>query len=408
MRRSRVIGTRALAIVAALVVVPAVLAASAEAQTLRERLDSSLTIPGVSRARTGAFALEPATGRILYGLHRNRSLAPASNQKLAVTLSVLDRLGPDYRIQTAVFGHGSLSGRTWRGRLILKGYGDPTLTATDLRTLAQAVRNQGIRRVTGRIFGDETYYDRRRTAAGWRSSWYKVESPPLSALVVGRAKVGGRTVDNPARAAVSRFRTALRNAGVTVLGRATVARAPSGSVFLTRIRSASTGTLVRRMNKSSDNFFAEMLVKHLGAQVRDAGTTAAGCRVMRGVLRRRGVPLTGVRLADGSGLSLHNRFTARALGRLLASAWGDPEVRRPFIASLPVAGVDGTLEDRMRRRPARGRIRAKTGTTSTASALSGFAGSRYVFSVLQNGSPIAWENARRAQDRFAQALARAL
>lgn len=408
MRENRVIGRRVLAIVAALVVVPAILAAPAPAQSLGERLDRSLTVSGVSRARTGAFVLEPATGRVLYGLHRNRSLAPASNQKLAVTLSVLDRLGPGYRIQTAVFGHGSLEGRTWRGRLVLKGYGDPTLTAGDLRTLAQAVRNQGIRRVTGRIFGDETYFDKRRTADGWRSSWYKVESPPLSALVVNRAKVGRRTVDSPARAAAQRFRTALRNAGVRVLGRASVARAPGGSVFLTRIRSASLATLVRRMNKSSDNFFAEMLVKHLGARIRDAGTTAAGCRVMRGVFRRRGVPLTGVRLADGSGLSLYNRLTARALGRLLASAWGDAELRQPFIASLPVAGVDGTLEERMRRRPARGRIRAKTGTTSTASALSGFAGGRYVFSILQNGSPIPWENARRAQDRFAQALAGAL
>jgi D-alanyl-D-alanine carboxypeptidase/D-alanyl-D-alanine-endopeptidase (penicillin-binding protein 4) len=150
-----------------------------------------------------------------------------------------------------------------------------------------------------------------------------------------------------------------------------------------------------------------MLVKHLGAKLRGAGTTAAGCIVLRRVLERRNVPLAGVRLADGSGLSLLDRFTARALGRLLTSAWRDPAVRGPLVASLPIAGVDGTLKDRMRSGPARGRVRAKTGTTFGASALSGYVGTRYVFSILQNGNRIPWETARRAQDRFAQVLAAA-
>ncbi|MGH3014301.1 MAG: D-alanyl-D-alanine carboxypeptidase, partial [Gaiellaceae bacterium] len=104
-------------------------------------------------------------------------------------------------------------------------------------------------------------------------------------------------------------------------------------------------------------------------------------------------------------LSLHDRLTARALGRLLASAWRDPAVRGPLVASLPIAGVDGTLRDRMRSGPARRRVRAKTGTTFGASSLSGYVGSRYAFSILQNGSRLPWDNARRAQDRFAQALA---
>jgi D-alanyl-D-alanine carboxypeptidase/D-alanyl-D-alanine-endopeptidase (penicillin-binding protein 4) len=162
------------------------------------------------------------------------------------------------------------------------------------------------------------------------------------------------------------------------------------------------------MNKMSDNFTAEMLMKHLGAQFRDQGTTAAGATVVRAELKSRGVPLAGVRLADGSGLSLLGRLTARAVGRLLVSAWGDPAVRPALVASLPIAGVDGTLEDRMRTGPARRRVRAKTGTTATASSLSGYVGTRYVFSILQNGHPIAWLSARKAQDRFARVLARAL
>jgi serine-type D-Ala-D-Ala carboxypeptidase/endopeptidase (penicillin-binding protein 4) len=407
-RRLGVIGGRLPALVAALVVVLGALAAPASAQSLRERLDRALTVSGVSRAKTGAFALDLRSGRVVFGSNTTRSLEPASNQKLAVSVAALDRLGAGHRIPTEVLARGTRSGTTWRGRIFLKGYGDPTLTRAALRTLAVAVRNQGIRRVVGSIAGDESYFDTRRVAAGWRPSWYKIESPPLSALVVSRAKVSGRTVDNPALSAARLFRLALRANGVAVVGRAVVRRAPGTATYLTRIRSVTTATLLRKMNKMSDNFTAEMLVKHLGARLRGAGTTVAGCIVVRRALERRGVPMGGVRLVDGSGLSLFDRFTARALGRLLTSAWRDPAVRRPLVASLPIAGVDGTLKDRMRSGPARRRVRAKTGTTFRASALSGYVGSRYVFSILQNGSRIPWENARRAQDRFAQVLARTL
>ncbi|HXV57702.1 MAG TPA: D-alanyl-D-alanine carboxypeptidase/D-alanyl-D-alanine-endopeptidase [Gaiellaceae bacterium] len=407
MRRNGVDPRRGLALLAALLAA-SVAAGPAAGQSLAERLDEALNIAGMPRAKTGAWAFDLAAGRAVYGQNARRSFQPASNQKLAVALAALARLGPGYRIPTEVIPDGTVAGTTLRGRLALKGYGDPTLSRTDLRRFAAAVRAAGIRRITGRIVGDERYYDRLRTGLGWRSSWYKVESPPLSALVVGRARVNGRTVDRPALAAARAFRDALVAAGVSVGGRAATGRAPAGVAPLAVRRSRTMTALVRRMNKPSDNFVAEMLLKHLGARFRDAGTAAAGCAVVRRVLRARSVPLDGVRCADGSGLSPYNRLTARAVGALLLSAWRNAAIRGPFVDSLPIAGVDGTLEDRMRSGPARGRVRAKTGTTSTASALSGYAGTRFVFSVLQNGSPVNWERARRAQNRFAQALARAL
>lgn len=405
---TRGVNARGMVGLAAALVATAALAAPASAQTLRQELDSALTIPGVSRARTGAFAFDLRSGNVIYGWHRDRSFRPASNEKLGVALAALDRLGPRYHIRTEVRAAGSRAGSTWRGRLVLRGFGDPTLTSSDLRRLAAKVRAAGIRRVTGRIWGDETYFDRRRTATGWRPSYYKNESPPLSALVVDGAKVNGRMVDNPALWAAKVFRKALIAAGISVRGRAGRAAAPGGSARLAAVRSASMTALVRRMNKTSDNFYAEMIVKHLGAADRGAGTTRAGCMVIRRVLSGREVPLAGVRIVDGSGLSRYDRAPARALGRLLISAWLDSTVREPFFSSLAVAGVSGTLKDRMRTGAARGRVRAKTGTTSRASALSGYVGTRYVFSVLQNGRPISVTNARRAQDRFARALARAL
>jgi PBP4 family serine-type D-alanyl-D-alanine carboxypeptidase len=162
------------------------------------------------------------------------------------------------------------------------------------------------------------------------------------------------------------------------------------------------------MNTESDNFVAEMLLKQVGAREAATGTTAAGARVARAELVERDVPLAGVRIVDGSGLSRLGRLTARALARLLESAWNDPAVARPFVASLAVAGVNGTLRDRMRAEPARGTVRAKTGTTSRSSSLAGFAGDGYVFAVLMNGSPVPVTAARAAQDRLGQLLSRAL
>jgi serine-type D-Ala-D-Ala carboxypeptidase/endopeptidase (penicillin-binding protein 4) len=161
------------------------------------------------------------------------------------------------------------------------------------------------------------------------------------------------------------------------------------------------------MDVDSDNFYAEMLLKELGAVQAGRGTTAAGAGLVTGLLAQAGIPLDGVRVVDGSGLSLLDRTTAGALAALLSTMWNDLDLRLELVDSLPIAGRTGTLHDRMRNTVAAGIVRAKTGTTSNASALSGFVGDRFVFSVLQNGYPVSWTWARVAQDRFAARLAAA-
>jgi D-alanyl-D-alanine carboxypeptidase/D-alanyl-D-alanine-endopeptidase (penicillin-binding protein 4) len=86
--------------------------------------------------------------------------------------------------------------------------------------------------------------------------------------------------------------------------------------------------------------------------------------------------------------------------------WLDPDLQQYVVPALPIAGETGTLEHRMRKGPAHGLVRAKTGTTNNSSALSGFVGDRYVFSVVENGRPVRTLNAERSQDRFSQVLAR--
>ena len=185
-----------------------------------------------------------------------------------------------------------------------------------------------------------------------------------------------------------------------------VGRAPASATVLGEVRSATLANVVTAMDRDSDNFRAEMLLKELGAEVGEGGTSVEGAAIVRNDLAAAKVPLTGVVIADGSGLSLLDRTTANALETLLVTVWNDPALRTPFWKALPVAGENGTLERRMEDGPARGVVRAKTGTTDEASALSGYVRDRYAFVVLQNGSPVSWSAARKAQDRFATALAR--
>ena len=166
------------------------------------------------------------------------------------------------------------------------------------------------------------------------------------------------------------------------------------------------------MNRPSDNFIAETLLKGLGARELGRGSTAAGARVVMRELRERGVPLAGVRIVDGSGLSSYDRLTVRALVALLIAAWSDPAIKAPFVASLPVAGVSGTLEDRMESGPARGRVRAKTGFIARVVCLSGYVeraggGAPLVFSVMLNDFTCSDDAAKAAVDAFVQQLARA-
>ena len=372
--------------------------------SLTNRLAKALAVPHVSQARTAAVAFDLQTGQTLFTEHESLSLAPASNEKLAVTYAALVGLGTAYKIETDVLGRGQQNGTVWQGHLLLVGHGDPTLSSADLADLAAQVRAAGITRVTGAVFGDETFFDARRTAPGWKPWYYVNESAPLSALTVDRGTYRGRISRNPALAAALLFRDALRRAGVAV-GGAGLGDEHGNEVPLAAVDSAPLSEIVRYMDRASDNFTAEIVLKQLGAIENTVGTSAGGAAYARRLLAAAGVPLAGVRLADGSGLSLLDRLTVRALAGILRAAWADPEVRPAFVAALPVAGINGTLSDRMRRPPARGNVLAKTGTTFQASALSGYVRRRYVFSVLQNGNPVSSFWARRAQDRFATALA---
>jgi serine-type D-Ala-D-Ala carboxypeptidase/endopeptidase (penicillin-binding protein 4) len=377
------------------------LAAGAAQASLGRRLAAALAGSGVDSARSAALVVDLRTGQTLFALNPRLSLAPASNEKLAVTFAALEALGPAYRIETAVLGRGRLEGTTWLGDLVLRGRGDPTLTRKNgLRDLAVQLRQAGIRRVSGAIVGDETYFDARRTAFGWKPEFYVNESPPLSALAIDRS-----TSADPASEATAAFREELRGVGIAVRGPVRLGRAPAYSFPLASVLSPPLRDIARVVGTESDNYAAELLLKQLGAVIARQGTSPAGAAVAMDVLAQEQIPVEGVRIVDGSGLSRLDRLTTGSIVAMLRAAFADPLIRPSFVASLAVAGRTGTLENRLRTPLTRGNVLAKTGTTSLACALSGFVRMRYAFAILQNGNPVPTFSARTAQDRFAYVLA---
>ena len=379
---------------------------SPQLTSLGAKLGAALAAPGIGPHRTGAMALDLASGRVLFAHNSSLGFVPASNEKLPVTYAALKVLGPSFRFPTEVRGQGTLAGDgTLTGNLVLKGYGDPTLSSARLRRLAERVHALGITHVTGLVIGDESFFDKLRTAPGWKASFYIEESPPLSALVVDRAWTGKRITLTPAYTAADLFRGMLIKAGVAVDGKARAFKA-GGKVLAVSV-SPPLGSILHAVDADSDNFSAELLLKELGAVGGSGGTSAAGAAVVLQVLGENHVPLIGVTIADGSGLSSLDRLTPQAIVAILQQCWNDGALRSTLVQAMAIAGHSGTLAHRLLGPRTRGTVIGKTGTTDLASVLSGFVHGRYAFAVIQNGTPVPWWTARGAQDRFVQLLAAA-
>lgn len=370
----------------------------------------------------GLRVLNLKTGKSICTLNSLARRSLASNNKLFTISTLLDRLD-DRRFPTRVFRAGVVKKGTLKGNLYLKGGGDPSFgtsaflnsylagEGTSVERLAAQVKASGIRRVTGRIFADDTIFDRLRGVAdsGYATSpWIG----PLSGLSFNAGYTSSslsQFSSNPPRLAARTLARALRARGVGVkpaVGvRATPPRWRTGKSMIARQVSPDMAWMARVTNLNSVNFWAEMMLKDLGAYVRGKGSTAEGTKVVRRTMAGLGVRVWPI---DGSGLTYGNRSTAHDVVKLLMQARSRPWAR-DLLLSLPTAGVDGTLADRMRGSAAQRRCHAKTGTLTGVSALSGYcfneSGRQFAFSILMNDVTNLY-TAHLAQDRIAALVAR--
>jgi len=140
--------------------------------------------------------------------------------------------------------------------------------------------------------------------------------------------------------------------------------------------------------KVSQNQYAETFLKAAGAASGGLGTTRGGRRAAVDTFVEWGIPADGYVISDGSGLSRYNYIAPATITTILARLHADPRHRDPFLATLPIAGKDGTIANRMRRSRAEGNAQAKTGSIANVRALSGYVktrdGETLAFSILAN------------------------
>jgi serine-type D-Ala-D-Ala carboxypeptidase/endopeptidase (penicillin-binding protein 4) len=391
MRRAAIL----LAVLAVLALLPA--GASAESKVCRQMRERLVAGGGVA---SGLFVVDADSGKAVCARAAKRPRSLASNTKLFTTSTALSRFGPEYRIATQLLTEGKIGlDGTLRGSLYLQGAGDPALgvpsfydrygggLGTNLLALKTQLREAGVRAVTGRLYADDTVFDRLRGVAdsGYATSPY---IGPLSGLAFNygyRGSIGQGFASDPATLAASKLARALNATGISLRATPALGNTPGGAEPLASVRSPTMSRLVEATDVYSNNFFAEMLAKLLGAHFGGGGTTAAGTAVVERFARGRG---SAIQAIDGSGLTRGNRASPYAVVRLLQSVAASP-VGDEFIQDLALTGREGTVADRTEGTAAYGRCRTKTGTLTGVSALSGYcfnrSGRRMIFSILMNG-----------------------
>ncbi len=385
-----------------------------------------------------------------YSLNRQRRLCaddehlplnPASLMKVLTSTAALTFMGPDYVFVTR-YSTDSLSNGVARN-LYVKGGGDPSIDDERLAGLAKSLASAGVRHIQGDIIIDQSYFDGfefdgripsrgwtynfpvsafavnfnsfggvapafggkpemavRQTKRGRKVSRPTGKGPGSFKLVNGQqtftdaagkinsAPVKGGLTQDPTFYAGSILKWFLEREGIVVDGRITSGPA-RGGLTLYQDQSEPLSIVLQRMNKKSNNFMAETVLKALAAKVYgQPGSTAKGVQVLRSFLDQIGVPKADYKIVNGSGLSRQNRISPHAILKTLVYAYRNPALQHDFLETLAIAGEDGTLKRWMRAPELVGNVHAKTGTLNDTIALAGFltahSGDKVVFSIITN------------------------
>jgi D-alanyl-D-alanine carboxypeptidase/D-alanyl-D-alanine-endopeptidase (penicillin-binding protein 4) len=406
------------AALAACLVLLLAFAGSAAAANPCGQMKAWLTAGGGSQS--GLMVMDAETEEVVCAANAEAPLPLASNTKLFTTSTALSKLGPTSTIATKVLTDGTIdSDGVLHGSLYLQGGGDPALgtpafynsylagLGTNIFAIVPQLKRAGIKGVTGRLYGDDTIFDRKRGVAdsNYATSIY---IGPLSGLDFNSGFAGNTSSSHfssdPAKLATQTLDNSMRHSGIRISPTIALGKTPADARSVAVIRSPPVSQIVNTTDVYSDNFFAEMLEKLLGARFGGAGTTAAGTQVVEEYARGLG---SDIQQVDGSGLTHSNLASAQDVVKLLLGVQKSP-IGDEFIQDLALSGKEGTTVGRMKGTAAYGRCRLKTGTLTGVSNLSGYCfntdGKIMVFSTLM-GSVGSTETAHAYQDKIAGAVA---
>ena len=370
----------------------------------------------------GLLIYNPLLGDTIYSVNHTQSMIPASNTKLFTTAAALDIMGSSYILSTQILSDdNNFSDSVLNGNIYLKGFGNPVFTSSELDSLVRELLNMGIKEITGDVIGDDTFFDDVYTRDDWiKGERANVRLPAISSLVLDRntkkvrKKRRGRWrtyriyVSDPPEYAAKIFREKLTEAGIFISGSSMVGVTPPTASMLVQ-SSIILSELIKLVNKHSDNFLAECLFKTIGAVASGKqGNSFYSTQAILTFIEDNAIYSEGTAVVDGSGISRYDQITVGAINGLLEKMYFDLKNFSDFYSSLSIAGVDGTLEDRISEKSEQINFRGKTGTLNGVSSLSGYlttkSGDELIVSILFEFTRGGSRKYRNAQDEIVKIL----
>ena len=344
---------------------------------------------------------------LLYELNPRTSMIPASITKLVTAAAAFEVLGISHDFKTVVYTDDTdIKDGIIDGNIYLKGYGDPDLNSYDISQLAKSISEKGITGITGNIIYDESYFDDEHYALAnyYNGDTHRNYWPYISALSFNKNSGGF----DPAATAASFLLDELVLNNVKVDGMVVSGITPSAAKEIAST-SHSFFNVIANMNKESDNQSAITVFKVIGAEYSSPpGSISKGEEAVINFLTNIGNPRSNFEILEGSGLSRFNSVNSDLYIRLLKYMYDNEKTFDYFYSSLAVAGVDGTLRNRMMGTEAEKNVHAKTGTLNSVSSLSGYAVSRdnelLIFYIAMNGFGNAANAIRYKQDLICETL----
>jgi D-alanyl-D-alanine carboxypeptidase/D-alanyl-D-alanine-endopeptidase (penicillin-binding protein 4) len=400
---------------------------------LRHLIDSLTTQAEFRNGYWGVLIVNPRTGDTLYSKNAGKLFMPASNMKIVTSAAALTLLGPDYTYKTTFLTDGPVRDSLLDGDLIVIGRGDPTISdnmrgvaTTVMDALADSIRAHGIRQITGRLVRVGDAFPDSTRGYGWEwddlGEYYAAgvdelifnEGMAPTTLRPPPDTVRDSAYSGPAKDPATAYLNALNDAmirkGITLDAGVldSILPTPFKMDTLFTFVSLPMRNIIPALMKPSQNQIAEILLKTIGLERGGMGTADSARKIVAQQLLAWGVQPDGFVIRDGSGLSRHDHLTPETIVRVLDRMQQDTAFS-VFYNAMPIAGIDGTLKDRMKGTPAEGNVRAKTGSISFARSLSGYVttadGERLIFSILANNWTTPSSVVTGVADQIAAALA---
>lgn len=342
-------------------------------------LDSLCAQPLFETTQLGMYIYDLTEGRPLYARNAIQRLRPASCQKLVTSIAALHYLGGDYQFRTRLFTTGTVSGGVLSGDVYVLGGMDPLLSRSGLQQMVAALAREGISSIDGHLYIDLSMKDNLGLGSGW--SWDDDYGPYSALMVDAKDQFAEQWVAALSKGGIRLKYRAVQQKTVPTVGTRAILTIPH-----------HIDEVLIPMMKMSENIYAECMFFQIAAfDGQKLATRKHAEEKIKRLIAQLNLPVDNYTIADGSGLSLYNYVSPELLVTLLNYAQSRPEIFQHLYPSLPIAGVDGTLEKRMVETPAAGNVHAKTGTVSGISSLSGYLtaanGHLLSFCIINQGVP---------------------